>query len=120
MWCLLDVPHLARLSRLCREQPRPCSRRLPGTGAVFVFFVPISQAYIRTYTLVGTYQSRPNKVPGVKVESAPAGRPLAVKAKCRWSDSGRRLFLFVFCHFHFFVGAMCFVTSLEKKNKCVR
>ena len=32
MCCLLDVPHLARLSRLCRS-----SRRLPTTGIVFVF-----------------------------------------------------------------------------------
>ena len=34
VWCLLDVPHLARPSRLCRGRPRPCSRRLPAGGAV--------------------------------------------------------------------------------------
>ena len=34
--CLLVVCHLARLSRLCRGRPRPCSRRLSATGAVFV------------------------------------------------------------------------------------
>ena len=37
--CLLVVPHLARLSRLCRGRPRPCSRRLPATGVVFAFFL---------------------------------------------------------------------------------
>ena len=26
VWCFLDVPHLARLSRLSRGRPRPCSR----------------------------------------------------------------------------------------------
>ena len=37
VWCLLDVPHHARLSRFCRGRPRPCSRRLPARVAVFVF-----------------------------------------------------------------------------------
>ena len=36
VWCLLDVPHLVRLSRLCRGRPRPCLRRLPAGGALFV------------------------------------------------------------------------------------
>ena len=42
VWCLLDVPHLARLSHLWRGRPRPCSRRLPAAGALFVFLVKIS------------------------------------------------------------------------------
>ena len=41
VWCLLDVPHLARLSRLCRDWPRPCSRRLAAGGALFFFLVKI-------------------------------------------------------------------------------
>ena len=41
VWCLLDVPHLARLSRLYRGRPRPCSRRLPAAGVIFVFLVEI-------------------------------------------------------------------------------
>ena len=41
VWCSLDVPHLARLFRLCRGQLRPCSRRIPAGGAFFVFLVRI-------------------------------------------------------------------------------
>ena len=37
VWCLLDEPHLARLSRLCRRRPGPCSRCLPAPSLVFVF-----------------------------------------------------------------------------------
>ena len=47
--CLLVVPHLAHLSRLCRGRGRPCSRRLPARRAVFVCFskmiVLISSVY---------------------------------------------------------------------------
>ena len=54
--CLLAVPHLARLSRLCRGRARPCSHRLPATGAVFVFFaeitVPIPSVYSYVYYYV--------------------------------------------------------------------
>ena len=39
---MLVVPHLARLSRLCRGRPRPCSRGLPAGCALFVFLVKIS------------------------------------------------------------------------------
>ena len=49
------MPHLTRLSRLCRGRPRPCSRRLPATGAVFVFLSKSllrSQAPIRTYRYI--------------------------------------------------------------------
>ena len=38
VWCLLDVLLLALLFQLCRGRPRPCSRRLPARGAVFVFW----------------------------------------------------------------------------------
>ena len=37
VWCFLDVPHQACLPRRCPGRPRPCSRRLPGRGAVFVY-----------------------------------------------------------------------------------
>ena len=47
--CLLDVPHLARLSRLCRGRPRPCSRLLPAGVAPFVFFGQNIELYVRTY-----------------------------------------------------------------------
>ena len=52
VWCLLDVPHLARLSRLCRGRPRPCSCRFPARGAVLVFLVKIHQRSIRTYRYI--------------------------------------------------------------------
>ena len=51
--CLLDVPHPARLSRLCRGRPRPCSRRLPATGAVFVF---TSKYIFRSLVSICTYR----------------------------------------------------------------
>ena len=35
--CLVVVPHLARLSRVCRGWPRPCLRRL-SRGVLFSFF----------------------------------------------------------------------------------
>ena len=49
LWCLLDVPRHARLSRLCRGRPRPCSRRLPARGAAFVFSskIPIFYSYVK-------------------------------------------------------------------------
>ena len=47
---MLDVPHLARLSRLCRGRPRQCvvSRR----RVRFSLLVKISQASIRTYRYI--------------------------------------------------------------------
>ena len=57
VWCLFDVPHYARLSRLCRGRTRPCSRRLPARGAVFAFFGKnIPSIYSYAY-LVDTCQS---------------------------------------------------------------
>ena len=46
VWCLLDVPHIVRLSRLCQGRPRPCSRPLPA--AVFVL-VKIPNVSTRTH-----------------------------------------------------------------------
>ena len=54
VWFLLNVPHLARLSRLCRGWPRPCWRRLPATGAVFVFWSTYTKFL---FVRIGTYQS---------------------------------------------------------------
>ena len=53
--CLLVASHLARLSRLCRGRPRPCSRRLPATGAVLFFSstsLSRSLVSIRTYRYI--------------------------------------------------------------------
>ena len=49
MWCLLDVPHLARLSRLCRGRPRPYSRRLPARGDMLFFWLNILSVYSYVY-----------------------------------------------------------------------
>ena len=35
--CLITEPHLARLSRLCKRWPRPCSRCVPAGSGVFAF-----------------------------------------------------------------------------------
>ena len=55
VWCLLDVPHLASLFRLCRGRPRPCSRRLPARGAVFVFWSKYTN-FVFVRLLVDTYR----------------------------------------------------------------
>ena len=52
---LLDMLHLARPSRPCKYRPRPCSRRLPTAGVVFVFlsFLPNRPfARIKTYLVL--------------------------------------------------------------------
>ena len=57
VWCLLNVPHHARLSRLCRRRPRPCSRRLPVKGAVFFFS---SNFLTCVFVRIGRYQNLNN------------------------------------------------------------
>ena len=55
VWCLLDVPYLARLSRPCQGRPQPCLRRLLATAVVFFFFSKLlfrSLVSIRTYRYV--------------------------------------------------------------------
>ena len=102
---VLDVPHLARLSRLCRGRPPSCSRRLPATGSACVFFLSKSP-FVRT----GTYQSRHMYTRNIP-SSGVAGRSLSVEGQWfRISDGA-----FFVCANFFFVGAM-YVFSYQCKN----
>ena len=96
--CLPVMPHLARLSRLCRGQPRPCSRRVPPRRAVVVFsrFFFWPQVSVRTYRYL----------PGIRLSSA--GSSLSLLISGRWFKSRKALVLnffscviFFFCHFSF-------------------
>ena len=65
--CLLVVPHLARLSRLCRGRPRPCLSRLPARRAAFVFFLSkycsdLKGIFIRKDTCQSESNTRNNSV----------------------------------------------------------
>ena len=57
--CLLVVPHVARLSRLCRGRPRQCSRRLPAGRALFVFLVKISNCLFVRFLFFCFFFSNP-------------------------------------------------------------
>lgn len=51
------VPHLARLSQLCRRWPRPCSRRVPAKRGVLAFiFVSISHKCLSISYFIYTFR----------------------------------------------------------------
>ena len=93
MWCLLDVPHLARLSRLCRGRPRPCPRRLLATG-VFSFFVKnILRSMFRSQASIHTYRYIPISVYVHKKFGWVACRSLSLDLGVRGSNPGCRILL---------------------------
>ena len=104
---MLVVPHLARLSRLCRGRPRPCSRRLPATGAVFVFW---SKYPKRPFVRIGAWQSR--SMYAIH-KSGVAGTSLSLLAQGLWFES-RMAASSLYCKFSsLFVGACIFFTSVD-------
>ena len=119
VWCWLDVPHLARVSRLCRGRPRPCSRCLPATGSVFVFLSKCPSVYFRFFVkmskrlflrLLGTSYI-PITVYVYKKHIGVAGRLQSVQPEGQWFESRMALF---FCvpKFHFFLLAPCILWSV--------
>ena len=76
-------------------RPPPCSRRLPATGSVFVFFVKISK---RLFVRIYTYQSRSTYVH--KKHSGVAGRSLSVKFEGQWIEFRMVLFYFYAEYMH--------------------
>ena len=106
VWCLLGVPHFARLSTLPGAAPAVLASS-PGKGSDFRFFVKISKRLFVRIDYVGTYQSRSMYTRN----SGVAGRSLSVKFEGQWFDS--RMALFLCANFTFFVGARYIGTSVK-------
>ena len=101
---MLVVLHLARLSRLCRGRPRPCSRCLPATGAVFVFWSTYTKFL---FVRIGTYQS------GSTYTRNRVGQQVGLchlVLRVGGSNPGWRFYVCAFFTVFFFVGAIYFVT----------
>lgn len=102
VWFLLDVLHLARLSRLCRGRPRPCSCCLPAPGSVSIYVK-------KSKSLIDTHKSRYvfTKSSGV------AGTSLSVETGGQWFDSPTAPFFCMYANFIFFVGTIFFVAIVK-------